>query len=219
MAEFADMGDPTQLYMAIEKAYCEDRWPDVLEQGQTLLDRLPADDLGMRQRLQLLLAHTHLYGFGDRDSAGDLYRSVQDSPAETALRQIAAQGLQQCALPAPPPTVANLETSAPPEPEEEAEPEEMPVPGETTSPPTASPVIPWLESPPSARKTETPQSGAPGALIPDVIEESELIEVHQADPALAEELELKETPADPKTAQQREEDPELLKSLLKIELF
>jgi hypothetical protein len=57
------------------------------------------------------------------------------------------------------------------------------------------------------------------ALIPEVIEEPELIEVHQADPNLAEELELKE-PSPQRTSDWREddEDPELRKGLLRVEI-
>jgi len=196
MAEFAEVGDPTQLYMAIEKAYCEDRWPDVLEQGQKLLSRLPVDDLGLRQRLQLLLAHTHLYGYGNRESAGEFYRAVQESQAESSLRQIAAQGLQQCEVaPSPEPT--------------------------TPYPDWAGPVIPWEE--PSTQTAATPalpQSGATERepLIPELIDEAELLEVHQADPALAEEFEIRETRPTAEIEGPKE-DAELVKSLLKVELF
>jgi hypothetical protein len=187
MAEFAEMGDPAQLYMAIEKAYCEDRWPDVLDQGQKLLSRLPGDDLGLRQRLQLLLAHTYLYGFGNRDSAGELYRAVQESQAESALRQIAAQGLQQCGLPPTPPATPLAEPPHTPQRETEA---------------VVTPVMPWLASPQAtgdapgeAAFPAAGEAGAPASLIPEVIDEKELIEVHQANPALAEELELRELPS------------------------
>jgi hypothetical protein len=223
MAESAAAGDPSQLYTAIEKAYCEDRWSDVLQQGEKLLARLPSDDLGLRQRLQLLMAHTFLYGFGDRGSAAELYRAVQASQAETALRQIAAQGLEQCEVPiqqAPEPEPSpQPPTGALPEPTEAAPLLEEGGPSlheaalalsqEEATQPSEAPVMPWLESPATA---------AEPALIPEVIEEPELIEVHQADPILAEEMELKAPPPRRRTDAEEDEDLELRKGLLRVEI-
>jgi hypothetical protein len=257
MAEFAATGDPTQLYTAIEKAYCEDRWSDVLEQGERLLERLPTSDLGLRQRLQLLMAHTHLYGYGNRDAAGDLYRDVQKSQAEPALRQIATQGLQQCDLPAERPggaaTLAltaqtpSVEPQRLREPEPEPEPEPDPSPYEKPRPiedlpllvedgpslreaalalsraaasparPAETPVMPWLESAPTQGGGSV--GSGPESLIPDVIDEPEMIEVHQANPALAEELEILEsTSASPGEAAE-DGDGDLLSGLLRVEIL
>jgi len=103
MADSALSTDLLERYGVIEKAYCEERWSSVIYDGQTLLGDLsrPGEQPpeGLKERLQLLIAHAFLYGLGDRDSAEDLYQSVLRSGAEAALRQIAEQGLQQCALP------------------------------------------------------------------------------------------------------------------------
>ncbi len=221
MAEFAAAGDPTQQYTAIEKAYCEDRWSDVLEQGERLLARLPGDDLGLRQRLQLLMAHTYLYGFSDRTSAADLYRAVEASQAESALRQIAAQGLQQCSVPVQPPA------DALPQPAEAA-----PLLEETgpslheaalALSQSETPVMPWLDTQPAgdnppAPLAESPATAAEPALIPEVIEEPELIEVHQADPNLAEELELEAPPPRLGSQEEEDEDLELRQGLLRVQI-
>jgi len=250
MAEFAETGDPTERYVAIETAYCQDRWPVVIDQGGRLLSQLAPEDVGLRQRLQLLMAHSYLYGFGERDAAEDLYRAVHESKAEASLRQIAAQGLQQCELPPPPassPTaaipLAQPAPGAPPQaplsPEDLPQPVGAPslqedigpslhesvqalipaVPKETaqeeglqeeaTPPLAAAPVMPWLESggapsapapAPAAASVPTSANWEPStplreALEAEVIDEPELIEVHQADPSLAEEIELRETAA------------------------
>jgi hypothetical protein len=235
MAESAAAGDPTQLYTAIEKAYCEDRWSDVLEQGERLLARLPGDDLGLRQRLELLMAHTYLYGFGDRAAAAGLYRSVERSQAESALRQIAAQGLQQCdvpmqpqadALPRPAEAEPLLEETGPSLHEAALALSQAEL-GQTTAAdpaPAEVPAMPWLDTQPAgqpapATGAANPTAAVEPALIPEVIEEPELIEVHQADPNLAEELELKE-PSPQRTSDWREddEDPELRKGLLRVEI-
>lgn len=103
MADSALSTDPLERYGAIEQAYCQERWTSVIHDGQTLLGDLSrVDDTppeGLKERLQLLIAHALLYGLGDRDSAEDLYQAVLRSGAEASLRQIAEQGLQQCALP------------------------------------------------------------------------------------------------------------------------
>lgn len=314
MAEFADAAandpeDHARLYTAIEKAYVDDRWADVLQQGKALLLNLEADDLELRQRLQLLMAHTHLYGYGDRDAAEDLYRAVLESKTDPSLRQIADQGLQQCGLPLQHESQAVADRPAEAAPQETAadlNPEQLPqavaarldsgdVPSqreslkafgmalnptlpELSSVATAAvhPVMPWLatepeplppltdragslqaegneavdagglaamettrettSSPPSAAPispqtlTPSPTVTSPPSLIPDVIEEPELIEVHQADPSLAEEFELMETGAlmevptvvmaapEESLAEDPgfEEDPELLEGLLRV---
>lgn len=96
--------DPTRHYEAIELAYREERWQDVLQDGRTLLEALEGSDEplahALRLRVLLLQAHALLHGLGDRDGAEDLYRAVLTSrEAEPALRQSAEQGLQQCNLP------------------------------------------------------------------------------------------------------------------------
>ncbi len=103
MAESADRSNLTERYAAIEQAYCADQWGAVIEQGQDLLRQIPRTSgpvpEGLKERVQLLMAHAHLYGFQERNVAEDLYSDVLHSKAELALRQIAEQGLQQCSVP------------------------------------------------------------------------------------------------------------------------
>ena len=103
MAESADRSNPINSYGAIEKAYCADQWDEVIDQGQSLLQEISHSSApvpeGLKERVQLLMAHAHLYGFNERDAAEDLYNAVFHSRAEVALRQIAEQGLLQCIAP------------------------------------------------------------------------------------------------------------------------
>lgn len=266
MAEFVDAAtngpqDHARRYRAIEQAYVDDRWADVLEQGNALLSRLATNDLELRQRVQLLIAHTHLYGYGDRDRAEDLYRAVLGSEAEPTLRQIADQGLQQCNLPLQrqpqPATSSTLDPEQLPqpvgEPLEDSDGASLheslealglsrdePASGEARIDTAAAvePVMPWLTT--ASRGSAGPADDAAGgsrasevngsSLVPEVIEEPELIEVHQADPSLADEYELTETGAlserhvrevvaDEQTAAVEsgfEEEPELLAGLLRV---
>ena len=100
MAESAERSNLTERYTAIEQAYCADQWGAVIDQGQTLLREIPrsSDPVpeGLKERVQLLMAHAHLYGFNEQNVAEGLYSAVLHSKAEVALRQIAEQGLQQC---------------------------------------------------------------------------------------------------------------------------
>lgn len=106
MADSALSTDPLERYGAIERAYCEERWSAVIHDAQALIADLEraaeASPEGLKERLQLLIGHSFLYGLGDRDSAEDHYQAVLHSGAEVSLRQIAEQGLQQCALPVAP---------------------------------------------------------------------------------------------------------------------
>ncbi|MBM5815274.1 MAG: hypothetical protein FJ083_01390 [Cyanobacteria bacterium K_Offshore_surface_m2_239] len=272
-------------YEAIEKAYCEGRWDTVLEAGTVLLRELPGGNAngeikGLRHRMHLLMAHTLLHGFGDRDAAEDLYLVVQNSDAESSLRQIAEDGLDQCHKPLSSTFVAEeteddeeprgrpslfLPETDPPHPNElaaapersngapvialhrEGAPSGQPQPeakvDEAVAPPTARrnaetsadpglaadpfqpaaapssnetlhitvPVMPWATTPEATVETtaedaapppteDAPPSAVaqngvlpsltPRPLIPEVVEEPELVEVHQANPALAEEVDL-----------------------------
>jgi len=273
-------GDPFRRYEVIEKAYCEGRWATVLEAGTLLLRELSEEGgdegeiNGLRQRMHLLMAHTLLHGYGDRDAAEDLYTVVYRSDTESSLRQMAEDGLEQCHKPltstfvaeepedndadiqdrprlflpetentaleaavnsqnsakADPVIVFHPSESSPPEPEPEPvasptlvpraarrEGEESPGSEVATDPFQPSsrrarrpetlhlgvPVMPWLtpeESPADGEPGEEPSpplgrrffSGPPTAvpLIPEVVEEPELMEVHQANPYLAEEVDL-----------------------------
>lgn len=220
---FGDPEDPTLRYGEIEEAYRQERWSEVLAVGEALLRELrerphPAGP-GLVPRLEILLGHTHLYGLADPRAAADHYGEALSSSEEETLRLTAEEGLRLCGAqesttpaesadtPAMPwsgaagssgiaagtgaaampwlggedesPAVP-VERSAPPEdrmptPAPEPEPEPVPAPGTTA----------LGEDPPAASAT--------ASLIPDVVEEPELIEVHQHDPLLAEEIEARET--------------------------
>lgn len=276
MASSPDISDCQKRYAVIEKAYCQARWSTVMEAGTLLLRELleagaDPEMTALRYRMQLLVAHTLLHGYGDRDAAEDLYDVVRNSEAEPALRQIAEDGLDQCHEPLmstlapeedeaeeekpsrpllflPETELALLEEeeakpaikrskggsqrsqlplgplpnvameSGPDEPLPEArvmvsEPDALGIaadPFNSSSHPAppqnqerGEPVMPWLTQPsvvkdpapaegsfPWQVQPPTPAFPANGALIPDVVEEPELMEVHQATPSLAEEVEL-----------------------------
>jgi len=287
MASSPDTSDWHKRYAVIEKAYCQGRWSTVIEAGTLLLRELleagaHPEVMALRHRMQLLMAHTLLHGYGDRDAAEDLYEVVRQSDAEAALRQIAEDGLDQCHQPLNSTLVAeedeeeeDLQHSRPmlflpetertdleeedpsgpsrapssisqmplsplqkisPEPRPEpaqapqpqalaaplAQPAPAPIPPEATnlglaadpfgpaggSPPSEpkegeAPVMPWLTQPSEVPvggpveqalpwKEQIPTALAPlnQALIPEVVDEPELIEVHQANPSLAEEVDL-----------------------------
>ncbi len=226
MAEPSAANDAAQRYAAIENSYSKEDWPTVLKEGDVLLQELEAEGLEsfqpLRMRLQLLLGHTHLYGYDAKEKAASLYGLVASESSETALARIAEQGLKQCAVPAAP------------EPEVVAtSPLEAPATGGSTAAASSTTAAaPWLEataaaksvaaaSPPAASSlpampftgpigsapadptssqpeiagepadSEAVGSAAPWAeesLIPDIVEEPELIELHQADPSLADEV-------------------------------
>jgi len=177
MAESPESGDALDRYAAIEIAYRAERWFEVLDRGQALLQDLdPADVAGVRERLQLLLGHTHLHGLGDRAAAARCYREVLAVSTDPRLRQSAEEELRSCGIP---------ETAAP------------------------SAAAPWLED---AAAGAFAAAAGREPLIPEVVEEPELIEVHQADPRLAEDLELPMKESEP------EDDPELRRCLMRVVL-
>ncbi|MFN6351399.1 MAG: hypothetical protein ACK40D_00785 [Cyanobacteriota bacterium] len=304
MESSPDTSDWQKRYAVIEKAYCQGRWATVVEAGTLLLRELiaaggGAEAMALCHRMQLLMAHTLLHGYGDRDAAEDLYEVVRQSDAEPALRQIAEDGLDQCHEPLVSTMVTEAEDDEEPParptlflPEtERAESEEKSRPGssgkgssakalqvplhplpsmapepepmEETLPDTTAtkragltdrgiaadpfnlaedeaaptkakskePVMPWLSQPaslepevPTANDLPWLQGKKPSALIPDVVDEPELIEVHQASPRLAEEVDVVVIP--PLSASQRkpalepsepeEEDGELRSGLLLV---
>ncbi len=224
MADLVDTSAWQKRYEVIENAYCQGRWATVMENGTVLLRELLDADAdpeveALRHRMQLLMAHTLLHGYGDRDAAEDLYEVVRSSDAEPTLRQMAEDGLDLCHQPLPsslaleedeeddpprfepsraqmplqPLPAVRTETdpkaeSAPDAPLEAmnglgmaADPfearEEVPLP----QPVQNLPVMPWLTEPLASRNE---------ALTADVVEEPELIELHQATPSLSEEVDL-----------------------------
>lgn len=204
------------FYAAVEAAYRNGDWDTVLEQGAVLNRRLAraggANVQALRQRLELMLAHTHLYGFGNAESAQRHYQALLNQPVEASLRQIAEDGLKQCGdhVVAPADRSGDPETStAGPSERETSQGSDQPDASEGSAA-----AEPWLNDLNSNRATaantttmtgKTSYSSAEArtgmaaetngltlgeTLVPEVIDEPELLEIHQADPSLAEEVEL-----------------------------
>ena len=215
MAETA-ANEAAQSYAVIEQAYSKENWATVLQDGEELLRLLRQSDnaqlMGLQMRLQLLLGHTQLYGYADKAEAAGFYAAVAEQSSEAALTKIAKQGLKQCAIEEAPteqapakavakavaPTSGSLSPATPwltvtaatavtavtaattvtPAPIQQAETQPLEEPAAST------PASPWSEP----------------SLVPEVVEEPELIELHQSDPFLAEDVELdwkEPTPAKP----------------------
>ena len=195
-----------QRYEAIERVYSKRQWDDVARLSEELLLELPNEPADpLRQRLQLLLGHTYLYGYQDRATATGFYSRVRAATQEPLLRDIADQGLAQCASQAATPA-KTLEVKS----------------GQTPVEPINNSAMPWLEQLGSivAAEVQVPN------LVVEVVDEPELIEVAQADAATAQELEVavsKESLAEPEehfTKQvggpSPEELAELSKGLLRV---
>ncbi len=207
-----------QRYEAIERVYSERKWDVVIRLSEELMLELPGESEDpVRQRLQLLLGHTYLYGYEDRATATGFYSRVQAATQEAVLRDIADQGLEQCASQAAPPA-APLEVESDqnliaPTPVGQAFPfGNEPVEGGTAFGSTGS-AMPWLEQ--------------LGGIVPvEVVDEPELIELAQADAATAQELDVavsKESLAEPEErfakqvgSPSPEEFAELSKGLLRV---
>lgn len=201
-----------QRYEAIERVYSERQWDDVARLSEELLLELPNEPADpLRQRLQLLLGHTYLYGYEDRATATGFYSRVRAATQEPVLRDIADQGLEQCASqPAPPAT--SLEVGS----------------GQTPITASTGSAMPWLEQlggivpVPAQVLVPVPVPN----LVVEVVDEPELIEVAQADAATAQELDVavsKETLTEPEDrlaepvgAASPEEFAELSKGLLRV---
>ena len=247
MAE-TSANDAAQRYAVIEQAYSREKWATVLADGEELLQELgPSDNpqlTGLKLRLQLLLGHTQLYGYGDKAAAAGYYGTVAEQSSEAALTRIAEQGLKQCAIDeaAAPTTLPAIAGNVAPTPGFLAE----GAPGPAASAQAVTgPAAPWLTTaaaaaaavaaatpapaadPAPAAAEEGPASGTnatPAApwsepsLIPEVVEEPELIELHQADPALAEDVELswQEESSPATVAPMDTEDEELLSGLMLV---
>ncbi len=245
MAE-TSANDAAQRYAVIEQAYSREKWDTVLGDGEELLQKLRQSDnpqlTGLKLRLQLLLGHTQLYGFGDKAAATGYYGTVAEQSSEAALTRIAEQGLKQCAIEeaAAPTTGAAVADTVATTPAFLTEGAAGPAgtaqavtgaaaPWLTTTPATAAPsaAIPApaadLEAAPAADAPAASPASAAAApwsepsLIPEVVEEPELIELHQADPALADDVELSwQEPAPTTTAPVNKEDEELLSGLMLV---
>ena len=90
--------DPGERYAELERAYTEDRWPDVLEQGSQLIADLSNDPVAadLASRAHLLLGHAHLYGLRDPAAALPHYLALLAGPADPDLRRIAEDALPYC---------------------------------------------------------------------------------------------------------------------------
>lgn len=219
-----------QRYEAIERVYSERQWDDVARLSEALLLELP-DDAGhpLRQRLQLLLGHTYLYGYEDAATATGFYNRVRAATSEAVLRDIADQGLEQCASQgAEKPATTGSEPST-------AESSAAvagqafpfsPTPVDAGAGATdAVPAMPWMTqlggTPPTEAVDPAPELVIPSEpeLVVEVVEEPELIDVAQADPARAEELEVairSESTHAPVGGFSPEEIADLSKGLLRV---
>lgn len=190
-----------ERYQAIERIYSERQWDDVARLSEALLLDLPdSDDHPLRQRLQLLLGHTYLYGYRDATTATGFYNRVRAATSEGVLREIADQGLAQCASQVteqtPTPTSSPSAGQAFPF-------SAQPIPDGARAT-GAMPAMPWMEQlddktaamavAQTAVHSEEPAlgstTGSETALVVDVIEEPELIELAHADADSAEVLEV-----------------------------
>jgi hypothetical protein len=253
-----------QRYEAIERVYSERQWDDVARLSEALLLELP-DDAGhpLRQRLQLLLGHTHLYGYQDAATAIGFYNRVRAATSEAVLRDIADQGLEQCANQtvtptAEPPTADTAATdiasggqafpfgteavNATPQGGDAmaAMPWMEQLGGIDPAAATGTPIAPAEQAPvqPSAVEAAAIEPVAVAEpvsvaeprpqLVVEVIDEPELIEVAQANPATAQDLEVAVTaespvviaerphPAEPINSFSPEEIADLSKGLLRV---
>ena len=115
MAPPPQANDPGERYAELERAYTEDRWRDVVEQGGQLITDLGNNPhpmtIDLANRAQLLVGHAHLYGLRDPASALPLYQAVLAGPADPDLRRIAEEALPHCQPPVVPKAAAAKETA------------------------------------------------------------------------------------------------------------
>jgi hypothetical protein len=108
--------DPGERYAELERAYTEDRWPDVVELGgQLIADLGNTPDpvtMDLANRAQLLVGHAHLYGLRDPAAALPLYQAVLAGPADPDLRRIAEEALPHCQPPVEPKAPSADESAA-----------------------------------------------------------------------------------------------------------
>lgn len=206
-----------QRYGQIEEAYRQQEWSTVMEQGKTLLTDLetqPEAGAGMKPRIQLLMAHALLYGFNDTMMAEDLYTRVAADGSEGALQPMAEEGISNCRAIRAQRRESEARAQAEAAQVRKAEQEALlhskpsgngsrpatPGPGSTGT----DPVMPWLTKAEGAglAATAPAQTAANSALvsqerapvgetlIPEIVEEPELMELHQAESSLAEEVDL-----------------------------
>lgn len=201
MAESPRNPDPAARYAELEQAYTEDRWADLVRLGDALVADLKGSGSAAHQdllgRAQLLIGHARFYGLGDAEAARPHYREVLASSGDASLRQLASTALEACesALAAAPDTESpsTAPSGSTGQPASGADSFLAVVDAARQRSQTGSAATgaatPWL----AKQATEPSEEGATALtrLDAEVVEEPELVEVAQADPALAEELELK----------------------------
>jgi hypothetical protein len=195
-----------QRYGQIEEAYRQQEWSIVMDQGQTLLadlEKQPEAGAGLKPRLQLLMAHALLYGFNDTLMAEDLYTRVAGESSESDLQPVAEAGIHNCRANRAQRRENEARAQAEAAQRRKAEQEELtsatanrdqsqpasPVPGAGAGSP--GPVMPWLTQT-AADSALVSQDWAPlgETLIPEIVDEPELLELHQTGSSLAEEVDL-----------------------------
>ncbi|MEB3263029.1 MAG: hypothetical protein VKJ66_01510 [Synechococcus sp.] len=151
------------LYAAVELAYSEGQWQQALELGEQLLRQIGDDNPSLHLRLELLLGHTQLYGFGNAAAAAQHYTTVQQLQPEPILLDIAVQGLEHCrqllGASTAQETPAPEADAAPQEPATAAQEEEPPAPVAATDPFSAA-----------AAATAAPSAGAAAAAMPWMVD-------------------------------------------------
>ena len=195
-----------QRYGQIEEAYRQQEWSIVMDQGQTLLADLemqPEAGAGLKPRLQLLMAHALLYGFNDTLMAEDLYTKVAGDSSEIDLQPVAEAGIQNCRAYRAQRREAEARAQAEAAQLRKAEQEELssttanqhqsqpasPMPGAGAGAGSPGPVMPWLTQT-AADSALVSQDWAPlgETLIPEIVDEPELLELHHTGSSLAEEV-------------------------------
>jgi hypothetical protein len=208
-----------QRYGQIEEAYRQQEWTTVVEQGKILLadvEKQPESEAGLKPRLQLLMAHALLYGFNDTLMAEDFYTKVAGDSSESDLQPVAEAGINNCrayrSQRREKEARAQAEAAQHRKTEQEAlisartnpNQNKPPSPGTGAGAGSPGPVMPWLTPADHAGLSATTpaQTSANSALvsqdrgsvgdtlIPEIVEEPELLELHQGESPLAEEVDL-----------------------------
>ena len=193
-----------QRYGQIEKAYRQQEWSMVMDQGQTLLadlEKQPEGGAGLKPRLQLLMAHALLYGFNDTLMAEDIYTRVAGESSESDLQPVAEAGILNCRANRAQRRESEALTQAEAALRRKAEQEALlsALANQNQSQPAnpgpgagrLGPVMPWLTET-AAESALVSQDWAPlgETLIPEIVDEPELLELHQSESSLAEEVDL-----------------------------
>lgn len=193
-----------QRYGQIEEAYRQQEWSIVMDQGHSLLadlEKQPEAGAGLKPRLQLLMAHSLLYGFNDTLMAEDLYTRVAGDSSESDLQPVAEAGIHNCRANRAQRRENEARAQAEAAQRRKAEQEELlsatanqnqsqpasPVPG-AGSP---GPVMPWLtETAADSALVSRDWTPLDETLIPEIVDEPELLELHQTGSSIAEEVDL-----------------------------